>query len=262
MKDWPWVINESGLQGPWTIMLAYRGSYSHGTYVPPEEEFSTDDVDLMGIVVPDPDYYVGLKEYGSRGTVEIKDDPYDVVLYESRKAVGLLAKGNPNIVNMLWLPEEMYLVQTGAGDYLKSCRNAFVTKALYQPFRGYARSQLEKMEDNAFQGYMGDKRKVIVERFGYDTKNASHLIRLLRQGVEFFEHGEMVVDRRAAGDADELIEIKQGAWTLELVKEVAAQLDDDLETAWMGSSLPSAPDWDVVNAIARETYNIHREETA
>lgn len=32
---------------------------------------------------------------------------------------------------------------------------------------------------------MGEKRKQLVAKHGYDTKNASHLIRLLRMGMEF-----------------------------------------------------------------------------
>jgi len=34
-------------------------------------------------------------------------------------------------------------------------------------------------------GYMGKKRRELVMRVGYDAKNAAHLIRLLRMGIEF-----------------------------------------------------------------------------
>lgn len=261
LKDMQWALNSGEIPGPDTIMLAYRGSISHGTYVPPDQPNSTDDVDLMGIVIPDETHYLGLREYGSRGTVEIMDDPYDVVLYESRKAISLLMKGNPNIINMLWLADDMYLYKTPAGDYLRSCRNAFVTKAVYKPFRGYAKSQMDKMEHGTFQGYMGDKRKKIVEKYGYDTKNASHLIRLLRQGGEFLRSGELNVDRSVVGDADELIAIKNGEWSLADVRDEASYLDANLTTAYEESKLPEAPDPDVVNAVAVETYRIHREET-
>ena len=61
------------------------------------------------------------------------------------------------------------------------------------------------MERNACKGYMGEKRKRLVEKFGYDTKNASHLIRLLRMGMEFLVDGELHVERE---DAKELLRIK------------------------------------------------------
>jgi len=52
---------------------------------------------------------------------------------------------------------------------------------------------------------MGAKRKSLVEKFGYDTKNAAHLILLLRMGIEFLSVGVLHVKRH---DAQELLEIK------------------------------------------------------
>jgi len=71
-----------------TILLAYRGSVAHGMYVPPEEENSTDDVDLMGIVLPsDPYYYFGLKNWGAKGsgTKEIFEGQWDCVYYSLKR---------------------------------------------------------------------------------------------------------------------------------------------------------------------------------
>jgi hypothetical protein len=70
-------------------------------------------------------------------------------------------------------------------------------------------------------GYMGQKRRELVRRVGYDAKNAAHLIRLLRMGIEFLTEGTMHVER---ADAPELLEIKRGAWPLEKVKAEAERL--------------------------------------
>ena len=78
---------------------------------------------------------------------------------------------------------------------------------VHRSFNGYAVAQMRKMESGVYKGYMGDKRRSLVERFGYDTKNASHLIRLLRQGAEFLRDGELYVLRH---DASELVAIKRG----------------------------------------------------
>lgn len=56
-------------------------------------------------------------------------------------------------------------------------------------------------------GYMGGKRKQLVLEYGYDCKNAAHLIRLLRMCVEFLDTGTLVVKRP---DAAELLSIKTG----------------------------------------------------
>lgn len=90
-------------------------------------------------------------------------------------------------------------------------------------------------------GYMGQKRRELVRRVGYDAKNAAHLIRLLRMGIEFLIEGTMHVERV---DAPELLEIKRGAWPLEKVKAEAERLFQLSQEAYVRSSLPPEPDRD------------------
>lgn len=239
----------SSLSGYESILLAFRGSITHGTWEPSTEPNSIDDIDAIGICVPGLECYFGLEQFGSRGTQEIKDDPWDIVVYEARKAISLLMKGNPNILSLLWLPEQFYIDVEPAGQRLIDSRSLFATKAVYAPFRGYAQSQLQKMTRGAFQGYMGEKRKRLVEQHGYDTKNAAHLIRLLRQGIEFLRTSEMEVLR---ADADELLEIKHGEWTLDQVKGTATFLNGVLEEAHGASPLPEKPDRRKINALCED----------
>jgi hypothetical protein len=87
---------------------------------------------------------------------------------------------------------------------------------------------------------MGEKRKQLVARFGYDCKNAAHLIRLLRMGIEFLTDGELRVFRN---DATELKEIKSGQWSLEKVKREAEALFILAREAFVKSALPAKPDY-------------------
>lgn len=232
--------------GEWSILTGYRGSIAHGTYVPNSDPHSIDDKDAMALCVPPLDYFYGLSEYGSRGTVEVVRDPWDIVVYEIRKALRLLASGNPNVLSMLWLPEHLYIKRTGPGQALIDNRQAFVGKHVYRSFTGYAVAQMRKMEAGVYKGYMGDKRRSLVERFGYDTKNASHLIRLLRQGIEFLNDGELYVLRH---DASELVAIKNGEWELDRVKREAERLFFRADSAYDRSSLPAAADHDAINQL-------------
>ena len=115
--------------GDWNILLAYRGSVAHGTYRPNDDPNSIDDIDLMGFFIPPVDYYYGLNKYGiNKGTKEIVRDVWDIVVYEYRKVVRLLANGNPNLLQMLWLEPNMYLSITPAGQLLLDNRDLFATK--------------------------------------------------------------------------------------------------------------------------------------
>mgnify|MGYP001069241576 CR=1 FL=1 len=243
------LVSANPALGPWAVLVGYRGSVAHGTYVPNTDPASIDDIDLMALCVPDESHYFGLEEFGSRGTQEIVDDPWDIVAYEVRKAVSLLLKGNPNVLSMLWLPEDLYTRRTPAGDLLIDNRDAFVGSHVYEAYVGYAMSQLRQMERVDHAGYMGPKRRRLVERFGYDCKNASHLIRLLRQCIEFLDTGELEVLRT---DADELVAIKRGAWPLERVKDEANRLFRLAEEARDRSTLPTRPETEKAGELCVE----------
>ena len=96
---------------------------------------------------------------------------------------------------------------------------------------------------------MGAKRKLLVEKHGYDVKNAAHLIRLLRMGIEFLNEGELYPERK---DASQLIQIKRGEWSLEKVKKTAESLFGKCETAYIKSKLPNNPDEKKIKELALE----------
>ena len=252
------LIRENKELSDWNIMTCYRGSIAHGMYVPNTDPNSVDDKDVMAVCVPPAPYYFGLKTYGSRGTREIKRDEWDIVVYEARKMMRLLAKSNPNVLMALWLEPKHYISKTPAWDLVLECRHLFATKAAYAPFIGYADSQLHRMTHHAHEGYMGEKRKRIVEKYGYDIKNAAHLIRLLRMGIEFMTEGVMHVERP---DAKELLEIKRGEWALERVKEEASRLKALAREAYVRSPLPERPDLDKINVLCVEIVARHQLST-
>jgi hypothetical protein len=95
-------------------------------------------------------------------------------------------------------------------------------------------------------GYMGQKRRELVRRVGYDAKNAAHLIRLLRMGIEFLTEGTLHVER---ADAPELLDIKRGAWPLEKVKAEAERLFELSQEAYVRSALSPQPDRDQAESL-------------
>lgn len=66
-------------------------------------------------------------------------------------------------------------------------------------------------------------RSVLEEKFGYDTKHAMHLVRLLRMAEEVLQEGIVRVKRP---DAQELLAIRDGAWTYEELVEYAEGVDN------------------------------------
>ncbi len=83
-------------------------------------------------------------------------------------------------------------------------------------------------------------RSELEEQFGYDTKHAMHLVRLLRMGKEALEEGVLYVKRP---DAQELLDIRNGAWTYEECIKYAEDMDKLIrEDLYKSTSLPNRPD--------------------
>jgi predicted nucleotidyltransferase len=225
------------------VLLGFRGSIAHDMYVPNTDPNSIDDKDIMGVFIPPLDHYFGLKNQEHQ---EVFLREWDSVCYEMRKFMRLLLKSNPNVIGLLWLEKKHYIKVEAEGQALIDARELFSTKQIYHSFTGYAYGQLHRMTHQAFEGYMGDKRKKLVEKFGYDTKNAAHLIRLLRMGIEFLREGVLYVARK---DRQQLLEIKRGEWTLDQVKAEADHLFKRAETAYDESKLPNSPDFEKVNRL-------------
>jgi hypothetical protein len=230
--------------------MAYRGSIAHGMYVPPEKPTSIDDKDLMGVCVPGPAVYFGLNGFEQRevkyrrmGLRCLRGAEVRPVCLSARIPMSCPCCGTSQSISCP-LPR--------LGRLLLDNRQVFVSRKAYHSFTGYAYAQLKKMTHLAFKGYMGDKRKQLVEKFGYDTKNAAHLIRLLRMGIEFLREGVLYVDRGVVGDAPNLLSIKNGEWTLDQVKDEADRLFKRAETAYDECKLPRAVDTEKADALCQE----------
>jgi hypothetical protein len=85
-----------------------------------------------------------------------------------------------------------------------------------------------------------DVRGDLEEKFGYDTKHAMHLIRLIRMSSEVMQTGQIIVKRP---DAAELLAIRNGAWSYEEIIEYAERVDNHTKNVlYPKSKLPNKPD--------------------
>lgn len=105
------------------------------------------------------------------------------------------------------------------------------------------------MKRTYFQGggRLGEKRRNLIKKYNYDCKNACILVLLLKQCIEFLETGNLQVSR--LHDRDELLDIKQGKYRLEEVKEIVDILFDKARAAVVLSSLPEDIDREQVKDL-------------
>lgn len=97
-------------------------------------------------------------------------------------------------------------------------------------------------------GRTGAKRKDLIKKYNWDCKNGSHLIRLIKLGIELVKTGNMMVDRTSI-DADYLKDIKAGKYKLEEVKQNAEELFVEFEEVKNKSTLPERPDYKEIEKL-------------
>lgn len=92
-------------------------------------------------------------------------------------------------------------------------------------------------------------RKKLEIAYNYDTKHASHLIRLMKTGVELLTGQELQVLRK---DAQELIDIRNGSLTYDELKTYFDSLNQQLEAAYIQTKLPKSVNYDDINSLYHE----------
>jgi predicted nucleotidyltransferase len=68
----------------------------------------------------------------------------DVVYYEMKRFIELLAACNPNIIELLYVPDQYVLSTSSIMDEVLAVRDLFVTKKAEDSFCGYAESQIKR----------------------------------------------------------------------------------------------------------------------
>ncbi len=90
------------------------------------------------------------------------------------------------------------------------------------------------------------------KKSGFDLKHGMHCIRLLRSGLEILRLGEVIVDRKIAGDIEDLRAILKGDYTYEQVMKMAEDLVAEMDIFYEQSTLPHKPDLQKINELCME----------
>lgn len=240
----------------WSNRILFRtevGSTAHGTGIDGQEDY-----DEIGIIYetfseitalnPIEDNY--LWRPGRKPTERSRPGDWDLMLYTARKWCRLAVAGNPSILVSLFGPR----VQTTAeGLSLLDNHKWFWSEQARPRFLGYAKSQRERL-----MGVRGGKhtnRPELIEKYGFDTKYAMHMLRLGFQGIEYMHTGKLVLpmnDERG----DYLRAVRLGEIKLEDVLCMAEINEDNLKH--LTSDAPEKPDYNAVNKWLAQLAKNHQ----
>ena len=231
----------------------------------------------------------------------------DDVAYELSFFFCLAAQCNPNILELLFVPEDPKYTYSmhPAFKLVRDNRHLFLSKELFYRFTGYMKSQIHRLHNHAawfknppdkhpkredyfipscltneylaqivnfppeiivdeyrkyidnWRQYLEDKKRYQVyqvwlkernpkraaleKAYGYDTKFASHAVRLAFETKELLINGNITFPLINAKD---LLDIKNGLWTIEEVLNFADTAYASLEKVMQLSTLPRHADRD------------------
>ena len=118
------------------IYLVLSGSRAYGTSTP------NSDYDLRGALIEPPQYVYGLQNFE-----QFEDSPSDTVIYSLKKFVDLLAKSNPNALELLGVDEDSIVIMTEPGRAIRNNAEWFLSKRVINSFGNYAVAQLRRLQN-------------------------------------------------------------------------------------------------------------------
>lgn len=292
-----------------TVFMTLAGSHMYGTNLP------TSDVDKRGVCVPPKNVVMG---FANR--FEQQEFPgEDTVVFSLTKFMDLACACNPNIIELLFAPEESIITRHPTWLRLQARRQEFLSASAFKTFTGYAASQLSRIRTHRewlrdppkhkptreefgleesgtgvkelvkgidahtiskevvdlvererrykaahtrwaqYEQWKKDrnaKRAELEEKYGYDTKHAMHLVRLLRMGREILTSGTLSVRRH---DAQQLLAIRLGAWTYDELMAYVDPFQAELQTIFDAGTyvVPRNSDRQALSDLCVELHEFH-----
>jgi len=110
------------------------GSRAYGTSV------SSSDEDIRGVFAVSASAYLDLRQPPD----QLSDDRENVVYYSIRRVIDLLSQANPNILELLFMPDDCVRKTSAEMQLLVAHRDLFISKHCADTHAGYAMSQIKK----------------------------------------------------------------------------------------------------------------------
>ena len=244
------------MQTQYEVMM---GSISYGIAI------DTSDVDIYGFCIPSKDIIFPhlsgeIQGFGRQiqrfdqfqaHHVYDKDSKkeYDISIYNIIKYFQLVMDNNPNMIDSLFVPQRCVLHCSQIGDLVRQNRKLFLHKGIFHKLKGYAYSQLHKMRIKKPEG----KRKELIEKYGYDTKFATHVVRLLVQCEQVMMEGDLDLER----NREQLKSIRRGEWKFEDVVNFFNQKERELESLYHSSKLQHSPNERKIKTLLLNCLEMH-----
>ena len=97
------------------------------------------------------------------------------------------------------------------------------------------------------------KRKELMDKYGYDTKFAYHVVRLINEIEQILTEGDLDLER----NREQLKEIRRGGWSEDKIIEYFNRKERELETLYTESDLQYKPDEQKIKQLLLKCLEMH-----
>ena len=201
---------------------------------------------IVGFGPPPPNFEVYQKHH-----MELHDIEYDANVYSIIKFFNLCAENNPNMIDSLFVPTRCIVYKNDVGDHFWTNRRLFLSKRIFDKMRGYAFSELKRVKNNT--GVANEKRAALVEKFGYNTKSAYHVVRLMLEAEMVLEEGDLDLERHR----EQLKFVREGGYTLPELEEWFKNKEMTLAVSHANSTMPITADYGLLKSLLLECLEMH-----
>ena len=186
-----------------------------------------------------------------------KDEPsrsgdLDLTIYSLKKFLSLALGGNPTIVQLLFVPQEKCLIKDAIGSSLQDLAPKIIARSSGKAFLGYLQAQRMRFYGER-GGSHGAAHSEDVEKFGYDTKYAMHMLRLGYQGVQLLSEGRVSFPV-SSPEREYLLSVRRGEGKTEEILGRTRELEERLRDLLDTSPLQAKPDREYVERWMLKTY--------
>lgn len=235
------------------LFVGVGGSWSYGTSRPES------DVDLRGVFIHPTDKFLSYKRPAddsqqyvgwaysiaeANGFPSTNVEEHDTHFFSLQKFLHLAAKCNPNVMDLLFMPEDCVLYTTTAWVRIQDMREKFLSQKIVSPLIGFAASQVKLVRKYTREDGSKDHRR---------GKAIMHGYRLMHMGLTFVNEGRYVVRQ----DTDFLNEMRGSEMSVEEFEVEMERLASEIKEAAKESPLPEEPDYEAIDALCVELQNTY-----
>jgi uncharacterized protein len=229
---------------PWPdsiIHTFYSGSAMHGA-----TGNKPTDIDIAGVYIQPPEMILGIDQKDPEGkwfdpdvhvwkvvghNTKVEAGQLDLNLYSLRKWAGMAASGNTTALEFLFVnarDSQYAWLEHIVGNYTD-----FISKKAGHHFIAFAKAMLLRL-NGGNTGKHGQRPELEAE-FGYDTKGAMHMLRVLGEGIELVTSGRITLP---CPEVPFLKDVRNGKYKREEINVIAEERFAILEVLTQQSGLP------------------------